>query len=83
MNTTETDLTEAREILGSLKAAYREHAAGRAATRRYRIKDREMEFNSLADLLKQIRYWENQVARLEAATGLKPARPQRIVTRFG
>lgn len=78
----QTDLVEAREILGSLKTAYKEHAAGRATTRRYQIKDREMEFTSLADLLKQIRYWEREVSRLAAATGEQISRPRRIISRF-
>lgn len=78
----ETDLAEAREILGSLKTAYKEHAQGRGLTKRYKIKDREMEFTDLADLLKQIRYWEREVARLEVATGQQVARPRRIISRF-
>ena len=43
------ELEEAREILNSLRKAYKEHAAGRGMTKRYKIKDREMEFSSLAD----------------------------------
>mgnify|MGYP000252706796 CR=1 FL=1 len=37
------ELEEAREILNSLRKAYKEHAAGRGMTKRYKIKDREME----------------------------------------
>lgn len=78
----ETELAEAREILGSLKTAYKEHAQGRGLTKRYKIKDREMEFVDLSDLLRQIRYWEREVARLAAATGERPKQPSRIVARF-
>ena len=78
-----TELSEAREILASLKTAYREHVSGRATPRRYKIKDREMEFINLADLLKQIRYWERQIAHLEAQMGERPSRPRTIHTRFG
>ena len=77
-----TELTEAQEILGCLKTAYREHAQRRGLTKRYKIKDREMEFTDLSDLLKQIRYWEREVARLEVATGQQVARPRRIISRF-
>ena len=41
-----------------------------------------MEFVDLADLLKQIRYWEREVARLEVATRQQVARPRRIISRF-
>lgn len=77
-----TELAEAQEILGSLKKSYKEHATGRGLTKRYKIKDREMEFVDLADLLKQIRYWEREVARLEVATRQQVARPRRIISRF-
>lgn len=77
------ELEDAKEILLALKTAYKEHAAGRGLTKRYKIKDREMEFVDLADLLKQIRYWETQVSKLEAALGLRPSRPRRIISRFG
>ena len=77
-----TELAEAQEILCSLKKAYKEHATGRGLTKRYKIKDREMEFVDLADLLKQIRYWEREVARLEVATRQQVARPRRIISRF-
>jgi len=51
-------------------------------TKRYKIKDREMEFSSLADLLKQIRFWQREITRLEAAAGISPRRSGRIITRF-
>lgn len=76
------ELEEAREILNSLRKAYKEHAAGRGMTKRYKIKDREMEFSSLADLLKQIRFWQQEIKRLEVAAGISPRRSGRIITRF-
>ena len=76
------ELEEAREILNSLRKAYKEHAAGRGMTKRYKIKDREMTFNSLADLLKALRWWEQEIPRLEAAAGISPRRSGRIITRF-
>ncbi len=77
-----TELEDAQEILQSLRQAYKEHAAGRALTRRYKIKDREMEFTGLADLLKQIGFWQQEIRRLETAAGLVPARPRRMISRF-
>lgn len=78
----EIELEEAREILNSLRKAYKEHATGRGMTKRYKIKDREMEFSSLADLLKQIRFWQREITRLEAAAGISLRRSGRIITRF-
>lgn len=76
------ELEEAREIMGGLRAAYKDHVAGRGLTKRYKIKDREMEFSSLADLLKQIRFWQQEITRLEAAAGVSLRRSGRIITRF-
>ena len=76
------ELDDAREILQVLKNAYKEHATGRGFTKRYKIKDREMEFVDLADLLKQIRYWENEVRKFEAALGFSARRSGRIICRF-
>ena len=76
------ELEEAREILNSLRKAYKEHAVGRGMTKRYKIKDREMTFNSLADLLKALRWWEQEILRLEIALGKRPGRARRIITRF-
>ena len=76
------ELADAQEIVKSLKQAYMDHAAGRGLTKSYKIKDREMEFSSLADLLKQIRFWQREITRLEAAAGISPRRSGRIITRF-
>ena len=75
-------LAEATEIVKMLKDAYKQHLSGSGLTKRYKIKDREMEFVDLADLLKQICHWENEVRKLEASVGLSPRRSGRIVVRF-
>ena len=41
-----------------------------------------MTFNSLADLLKALRWWEQEILRLEIALGKRPGRARRIITRF-
>jgi len=54
----------ARRTLDDLKAAYADFSAGtRGQTRRYRIGEREMEFSSRAEIVQQINFWENEVAR--------------------
>ena len=79
----EEQLAFARQVYADLKSSYQSHAAsGRAFTHSYKIKDREMEFSSLADLLKQIRFWQREITRLEAAAGFSPRRSGRIITRF-
>ena len=77
------ELADAQEIVKSLKQAYMDHAAGRGLTKRYKIKDREMEFASLADMLKQLRWWQQEIARLEALLGLAASRTRRLLSRFG
>ena len=80
----EQQLAFAQQVYADLKAAYQNHAAsGRAFTHSYKIKDREMEFASLAELLKQLRWWQQETARLEALLGLTASRPRRIISRFG
>ena len=79
----EQQLTFAQQVYADLKAAYQSHAAnGRAFTHSYKIKDREMTFNSLADLLKALRWWEQEILRPEIALGKRPGRARRIITRF-
>ncbi|OSI06818.1 putative phage associated protein [Neisseria animaloris] len=76
------ELEEAREIVKTLKQAYKDHIGSRGLTKRYKIKDREMEFADAADVLKQLRFWQNEVQRLETAAGERPSRPRRIISRF-
>lgn len=74
----------AHKALDDAKAAYATFASSKGALRRYRIGQREMEFHTAAEILKQIAYWEAEVAREERAARLaKGLRPKnRIVTRF-
>jgi hypothetical protein len=65
------DETRATNALAQLKDAL---AAWNPMRKRYRIGDREMEFNSTADILALIRYWEGELQRAtraaRAAAGL-------------
>ncbi len=54
----------ARKALDDARAAL---AAWTPKTRRYRIGERELEFNSVAEILKQISHWEIEVQREERA----------------
>lgn len=63
--------TTARQILDALKQLYRDHvASGRALTDSYSVAGRSFKFLSVADLLAQIRYWEIEAQREDAAAGL-------------
>ena len=74
----------ARKTLDDLYAAKAAWDASSGRTRRYKIGEREMEFNSEADLLQKTFFWENKVAAEDTAArlakGLKPR--NRILTRF-
>lgn len=60
-----TDLRSmARKALDDARAAF---AAWTPTKRRYRIADREMEFNSAGEILKAISYWQLEVNRENAA----------------
>lgn len=52
--------SQAEQALAAARAAF---AAWTPTQRRYKIGDREMEFNSTAEILRTISYWEQQVAR--------------------
>lgn len=73
--------SQARKALEDLNAAL---AGWSPLKRRYKIGEREMEFNSPAEILKLISFWEGRVAEEDAAErlskGLKPK--NRILTRF-
>lgn len=75
-----TTLTQARDILATLRQAYQEFAAGNYTVSRYQINGREMEYRDTGAILKDISYWERQVAALEAAEGQTPK--QRIYMRL-
>ena len=71
--------SQARKALDDAKAAL---AAWSPTRRRYKIGEREMEFNSTADIIKLITYWEAQVKSEDILAGRaeKPAR--RIYSRI-
>lgn len=56
--------SQAQRALDDARAAF---AAWRPTLRKYRILDREREFNSAAEILKVISYWEREVEREMAA----------------
>ncbi|MBX3605365.1 MAG: hypothetical protein KF788_08840 [Piscinibacter sp.] len=74
----------AAKALEDAKAAFATFTATKGTTRRYRIGEREMEFNNATEIIKIIGWWEQQVAAEESATrlaqGLRPR--NRILTRF-
>jgi hypothetical protein len=59
--------TQAEKALDQAKAAL---AAWTPSQRKYRIGEREMEFNSPADIIQAVNYWENQVAREQRAAAI-------------
>lgn len=65
--------SQAQRALDDCRAAY---AAWTPLTKRYKVGDREREFNSAAEILTTIRYWEQQVAREAAATSPNAAATQ-------
>lgn len=73
-----------QRTLQDLIAARAAWAASQGMTRRYKIGDREREFNTAAELNMEIQFWEGQVAAEKAAErlaqGLRPK--NRILTRF-
>jgi hypothetical protein len=75
-----TDLrSQARKALDDARAAF---AAWSPVQRRYKIADREREFNSPADILVVIRYWEQQVAVEDRLAGRAEPISRRIYTRI-
>ena len=57
--------SQAEKALAAARDAF---AAWTPTRRRYKIGEREMEFNSTAEILRTISYWEAQVAREQGAT---------------
>lgn len=65
-----TDTRSQAEIaLASAKAAF---AAWTPTHRRYKIGEREMEFNSSAEILRVVSYWQNQVDREQGTAAATP-----------
>ncbi|MCA3174937.1 MAG: hypothetical protein ING36_05230 [Burkholderiales bacterium] len=75
----------AQKTLDDLRAAFAAWSASSGRTKRYKIGEREMEFNSVTDIIKLMDYWEGQVTQeqlsADLARGLKPK--NRILVRFG
>lgn len=71
--------SQARRALDDARAAF---AAWSPLQRRYKIADREREFNSAADILVVIRYWEQQVAIEDRLAGRAEPISRRIYTRI-
>lgn len=69
----------ARRALEDARAAF---AAWSPVQKRYRIADREREFNSPADILVVLRYWEQQVANEERLAGRAESIGRRIYSRI-
>ena len=75
-----TDLrSQAEKALADAKAAL---ATWSPTRRRYRIGDREMEFNSTADIVKLITWWEQQVAAENVMAGRAERPARRIYSRI-
>jgi hypothetical protein len=64
----------ARKALEDAKAAL---AAWKPTQRRYKIGEREMEFNSTAEIVKAISYWEAEAQREDRAARLAAGLPDR------
>lgn len=64
----------ARRALDDARTAL---AAWKPTKRRYRIGDREMEFNTTADIVQAINYWELQVQREDQAARAASGLPSR------
>lgn len=76
--------SQALRALEQLRAAFATFSASKGTVRRYKIGEREMEFNAASEILMQIRYWEQQLANETAAANLAKglAPKNRILTRF-
>ena len=74
--------TDAQVALDQAKAAF---AAWTPTTKSYSIGGRSMEFNSAADILPVIRYWESEVAKEANASNLAKglASGRRVFVRLG
>lgn len=71
--------TDWRKALDEARAAFRAWSPTR---RRYKIGEREMEFNSTADIIKYIKLLEAEVLKEDIAAGRAPAPARRIYTRI-
>jgi hypothetical protein len=68
--------SQAERARDDCKAALAAFAGGtNSGVRRYRIGEREMEFSNRADVVKELTYWENEVARELRNKRLAQGRP--------
>lgn len=75
-------LAFAVEMVAAFRAVYGDHVKSRGMTKKYKIKDREMEFSDLSEILKQLKFWQGEVARLEAVIGIRPSPGRMVRMRF-
>lgn len=76
--------TQAARAVDDLRAALATFKATSGRVRRYRIADREVEFESLGDLLKLLQYWTRELQAEQAAAGVAAGLPAKtkIQVRF-
>jgi len=74
--------TQAQKALDEARAALADVRSGNFGVKRYAIAGREMEFHTVGEAVKAVRYWEVQVANEEAAArlarGLETGRTVRV-----
>lgn len=69
--------SQAARALDDARAALASFNASNGRVRRYRIGERETEYHSAAEIIKQIAYWEQELEREENAARLATGRPAR------
>lgn len=79
LNGTFDGRSQARKAVDELRAAL---AAWSPIQRRYKIGEREMEFNSSAEIIKLLTWWEQQVAAEERLAGRASQPSRRIFSRI-
>lgn len=78
-----TDLrSEARKALEDLKTAHAAYVASNGTVASYQIADRQRTFRSVAEIVKLITYYEQQVAKEDALAGRTEKIGRRIFSRI-
>ena len=73
-------LTHAKEMLTAWQNAEKKLASGAVAS--YSIGPRSLTYVNLAEIRKQIQYWQNEIAKLEVlAAGNRVSRTKRFIPR--
>lgn len=75
--------SQAQIALDAAVAAYAAFTASSGLQDTYTIAGRSMKFRSVDEIVRQINFWRNEVAKEQAALGITPARTGKILTRFG